>query len=51
MDEYIAQLVKLAEKLSGLMCENLGLEKCFIKEAFSGSKGPSVGTKVAKYPQ
>ncbi|XP_023885201.1 1-aminocyclopropane-1-carboxylate oxidase 1 isoform X2 [Quercus suber] len=51
MDEYIAQLVKLAEKLSRLMCENLGLEKCFIKEAFSGSKGPSVGTKVAKYPQ
>nr|BAG15873.1 ACC oxidase [Bruguiera gymnorhiza] len=51
MDEYIAQLIKLAEKLSELMCENLGLEKCHIKEAFSGSKGPSVGTKVAKYPQ
>ncbi|KAK9275614.1 hypothetical protein L1049_022881 [Liquidambar formosana] len=51
MDEYIAQLIKLAEKLSELMCENLNLEKDYIKEAFSGSKGPSVGTKVAKYPQ
>ncbi|XVE98004.1 hypothetical protein REPUB_Repub03eG0068000 [Reevesia pubescens] len=51
MDEYIAQLIKLAEKLSELMCENLGLEKDYIKEAFSGTKGPSVGTKVAIYPQ
>jgi len=51
MDEYIAQLIKMAEKLSELMCENLGLEKGYIMEAFSGSKGPSVGTKVAKYPQ
>ncbi|KAK6236462.1 Oxoglutarate/iron-dependent dioxygenase - like 10 [Theobroma cacao] len=51
MDEYIAQLIKLAEKLSELMCENLGLEKNYIKEAFTGSKGPAVGTKVAKYPQ
>ncbi|OMO67312.1 Oxoglutarate/iron-dependent dioxygenase [Corchorus capsularis] len=51
MDEYIAQLIKLAEKLSELMCENLGLEKDCIKEAFAGSKGPAVGTKVAKYPQ
>ena len=51
MDEYIAQLFKLAEKLSELMCENLGLEKGYIREAFSGNAGPSVGTKVAKYPQ
>ncbi|XVF49028.1 hypothetical protein PTKIN_Ptkin03bG0236100 [Pterospermum kingtungense] len=51
MDEYIAQLIKLAEKLSELMCENLGLEKNYIKEVFSGAKGPSVGTKVAIYPQ
>lgn len=33
------------------MCENLGLEKGYIKEAFSGEKGPAVGTKVAKYPK
>ncbi|TKY60787.1 1-aminocyclopropane-1-carboxylate oxidase 1 [Spatholobus suberectus] len=51
MDEYIAQLLKLAEKLSELMSENLGLEKDYIKKAFSGSKGPAVGTKVAKYPR
>ncbi|KAJ8750956.1 hypothetical protein K2173_016137 [Erythroxylum novogranatense] len=51
MEEYIGQLIKLAEKISELMCENLGLEKCHIKEAFSGKAGPSVGTKVAKYPQ
>ncbi|KAL3532599.1 hypothetical protein ACH5RR_006120 [Cinchona calisaya] len=51
MDEYINQLIKLAENLSELISENLGLEKNFIKQAFSGSKGPSVGTKVAKYPQ
>ncbi|GLT47839.1 hypothetical protein SLA2020_369980 [Shorea laevis] len=50
MDEYIAELIKLSEKLSELMCENLGLEKTSLKDAFSGSKGPSVGTKVAKYP-
>ncbi|EEF48098.1 1-aminocyclopropane-1-carboxylate oxidase 1 [Ricinus communis] len=51
MDEYITQLIELAEKISELMCENLGLEKDDIKEAFSGDGGPSVGTKVAKYPR
>lgn len=53
MDEYIAQLLQVAEELSELMSENLGLEKDYIKEAFSGSNnnGPTVGTKVAKYPQ
>ncbi|XP_057968275.1 1-aminocyclopropane-1-carboxylate oxidase 1-like [Malania oleifera] len=51
MDEYIDQVMKLAEKLSELMCENLGLEKGCIKKAFSGNIGASVGTKVAKYPK
>lgn len=51
IDDYINQLVQLAEKLSQLMCENLGIEKNHIMDAFSGSKGPSVGTKVAIYPQ
>ncbi|CAL0313300.1 unnamed protein product [Lupinus luteus] len=52
MDKYIAQLIQLAEKLSQLMSENLGLDKNHIKQVFSGSnKGPAVGTKVAKYPQ
>lgn len=50
MDEYIDQLINLAEKLSELMCENLGLEKNYIKKTFSGTKGPTVGTKVAIYP-
>ncbi|KAJ7969478.1 1-aminocyclopropane-1-carboxylate oxidase [Quillaja saponaria] len=49
MDEYIAQLIRLAEKLSELMSENLGLDNKYIKKVFSGSKGPSVGTKVAIY--
>ncbi|XP_065849928.1 1-aminocyclopropane-1-carboxylate oxidase 1 [Euphorbia lathyris] len=51
MEEYITQLIELAENIAALMSENLGLEKDHIKEAFSGSKGASVGTKVAKYPQ
>ncbi|CAB4318648.1 unnamed protein product [Prunus armeniaca] len=51
MNEYIPQLIKMAEKLSELMCENLGLKKGYIKDAFCAGKGPSVGTKVAKYPQ
>ncbi|KAI6679608.1 hypothetical protein NL676_033489 [Syzygium grande] len=46
MDEYIAQVIKLAEKLSELICENLGLDKDHIKRAFSETNGPSVGTKV-----
>ncbi|KAF5190739.1 1-aminocyclopropane-1-carboxylate oxidase [Thalictrum thalictroides] len=51
IEEYINQVVKLAERLSELMCENLGLEKGYLKKAFTGSRGPSVGTKVAKYPK
>ncbi|KAK1385957.1 1-aminocyclopropane-1-carboxylate oxidase 1 [Heracleum sosnowskyi] len=51
VNDYIDQLIKVAEKLSMLISENLGLEKNYIMETFSGSKGPSVGTKVAKYPQ
>ncbi|KAJ9183832.1 hypothetical protein P3X46_007639 [Hevea brasiliensis] len=51
MDEYITRLIKLAEKISELISENLGLEKDHIKDAFKGGRGPSVGTKVAKYPQ
>ncbi|XP_010523564.1 PREDICTED: 1-aminocyclopropane-1-carboxylate oxidase 1 [Tarenaya hassleriana] len=51
MDEYVSQLHKFAEKLSKLMCENLGLDEDYIMKAFHGSKGPSFGTKVAKYPE
>ncbi|KAI4377433.1 hypothetical protein MLD38_015057 [Melastoma candidum] len=51
LEEYIAQLIMLAEQLSELMCENLGLDKDHIKKSFSGERGPSMGTKVAIYPQ
>ncbi|KAL2547910.1 1-aminocyclopropane-1-carboxylate oxidase 1 [Forsythia ovata] len=51
MDAYIDQLIKLAERLSELMCENLGIQKNSIMEAFAGGRGPSVGTKVAIYPE
>ncbi|KAH7657469.1 Aminocyclopropanecarboxylate oxidase protein [Dioscorea alata] len=48
MKGYIQQVIKLAEKLAELMSENLGLDKDHLKKAFSE---PSIGTKVAKYPQ
>lgn len=53
MDDYVSQVIKVAEKLADLMCENLGLEKGYIKKAFSFSfdRSPSIGTKVALYPQ
>uniref|UniRef100_A0A1J3E0H1 aminocyclopropanecarboxylate oxidase n=1 Tax=Noccaea caerulescens TaxID=107243 RepID=A0A1J3E0H1_NOCCA len=51
MEEYVSQLHKFAEKLSKLMCENLGLDQEEIMKAFSGSKGRAFGTKVAKYPE
>ncbi|XP_010925427.1 1-aminocyclopropane-1-carboxylate oxidase 1 [Elaeis guineensis] len=47
MQEYVEQSIKLAEKLAALLSENLGLEKDYLKKAFSE---PFVGTKVAKYP-
>lgn len=50
MKEFAAQLEKLAEQLLDLLCENLGLEKGYIKKAFYGSKGPTFGTKVSNYP-
>ncbi|KAL3625036.1 Aconitate hydratase mitochondrial [Castilleja foliolosa] len=50
MKEFAAQLEKLAEQLLDLLCENLGLEKGYLKKAFYGSIGPNFGTKVANYP-
>ncbi|KAK6149718.1 hypothetical protein DH2020_017243 [Rehmannia glutinosa] len=50
MKEFAAQLEKLAEQLLDLLCENLGLEKGYLKKAFYGSKGPTFGTKVSNYP-
>jgi len=51
MKEFSLRLEKLAEELLDLLCENLGLEKGYLKKAFYGSRGPTFGTKVANYPQ
>nr|AAC67234.1 ACC oxidase 3 [Cucumis sativus] len=50
MKEFAKKLENLAEELLDLLCENLGLEKGYLKNAFYGSKGPTFGTKVSKYP-
>ncbi|KAL9258851.1 1-aminocyclopropane-1-carboxylate oxidase-like protein [Drosera capensis] len=52
MKEFSSRLEKLAEELLDLLCENLGLEKGYLKKAFYGpnGKGPTFGTKVSNYP-
>ncbi|TYI01041.1 hypothetical protein ES332_A11G173700v1 [Gossypium tomentosum] len=50
MKEFAVKLENLAEELLDLLCENLGLEKGYLKKAFNGSKGPTFGTKVSNYP-
>ncbi|KAI7999709.1 1-aminocyclopropane-1-carboxylate oxidase [Camellia lanceoleosa] len=50
MKEFALKLEQLAEQLLDLLCENLGLEKGYIKKAFYGSQGPTFGTKVSSYP-
>ncbi|GKE57887.1 1-aminocyclopropane-1-carboxylate oxidase 3, partial [Tanacetum coccineum] len=52
MKDFASKLEKLAEELLDLLCENLGLEKGYLKRAFYGSKsnGPNFGTKVSNYP-
>ncbi|XP_028757977.1 1-aminocyclopropane-1-carboxylate oxidase-like [Neltuma alba] len=53
MKEFALKLEELAEKLLDLLCENLGLEKGYLKKVFNGSSrssGPNFGTKVAHYP-
>ncbi|KAK4369380.1 hypothetical protein RND71_013172 [Anisodus tanguticus] len=50
MRDFAKRLEKLAEELLDLLCENLGLEKGYLKKAFNGSKGPNFGTKVSNYP-
>ncbi|KAI9081210.1 hypothetical protein K1719_036832 [Acacia pycnantha] len=46
MKEFAEEIQKLAEELLDLLCENLGLEKGYLKKAFHGSRGPNFGTKV-----
>ncbi|XP_031384128.1 1-aminocyclopropane-1-carboxylate oxidase [Punica granatum] len=50
MKEFALKLEKLAEELLDLLCENLGLQKGYLKQAFYGSRGPTFGTKVGNYP-
>ncbi|KAI4305743.1 hypothetical protein L6164_029091 [Bauhinia variegata] len=50
MKEFAKKIEQLAEEMLDLLCENLGLEKGYLKKAFHGSKGPTFGTKVANYP-
>ncbi|KAL3322766.1 hypothetical protein AABB24_040052 [Solanum stoloniferum] len=50
MRDFTKRLEKLAEELLDLLCENLGLEKSYLKNTFYGSKGPNFGTKVSNYP-
>nr|P07920.1 RecName: Full=1-aminocyclopropane-1-carboxylate oxidase 2; Short=ACC oxidase 2; AltName: Full=Ethylene-forming enzyme; Short=EFE; AltName: Full=Protein GTOMA [Solanum lycopersicum]CAA68538.1 1-aminocyclopropane-1-carboxylate oxidase [Solanum lycopersicum] len=50
MRDFRKRLEKLAEELLDLLCENLGLEKSYLKNTFYGSKGPNFGTKVSNYP-
>ncbi|KAI4982227.1 hypothetical protein ZWY2020_022719 [Hordeum vulgare] len=50
MKEFASEIEKLAEKVLDLLCENLGLEEGYLKRAFTGSNGPTFGTKVSSYP-
>nr|BAR72288.1 Aminocyclopropanecarboxylate oxidase [Nicotiana benthamiana] len=50
MRDFAKRLENLAEELLDLLCENLGLEKGYLKKVFYGSKGPNFGTKVSNYP-
>ncbi|RLN09207.1 1-aminocyclopropane-1-carboxylate oxidase 1-like [Panicum miliaceum] len=50
MKQFASEIQKLSEKLLDLLCENLGLEQGYLKQAFAGSNGPTFGTKVSAYP-
>ncbi|XP_022988653.1 1-aminocyclopropane-1-carboxylate oxidase 1 [Cucurbita maxima] len=50
MKEFAKKIENLSEELLDLLCENLGLEKGYLKKVFHGSKGPTFGTKVSNYP-
>ncbi|KAL6579861.1 Aconitate hydratase mitochondrial [Orobanche minor] len=49
MKEFADHIEKLAEQLLDLLCENLGLEKGYLKKVFYGSNGLTFGTKVSNY--
>ncbi|KAG0454707.1 hypothetical protein HPP92_023999 [Vanilla planifolia] len=48
MQDYVEQVINLAEKLAECMSENLGLDKTYLKKTFSE---PTISTKAAIYPR
>ncbi|GAB2298932.1 Aconitate hydratase mitochondrial [Dionaea muscipula] len=52
MREFAKEIEELAEQVLDLLCENLGLEKGYLKSAFYGgvNGSPTFGTKVSNYP-
>nr|ABR17770.1 unknown [Picea sitchensis] len=54
MEEFAEEVKGLAERVLEIMCENLGLEKGYLKEALAGGNGngnsPFFGIKMCHYP-
>ncbi|CAN6471991.1 unnamed protein product [Victoria cruziana] len=50
MEDFVKKQQELAELFLDLFCENLGLEKGYLKKVFAGKSGPTYGTKVCNYP-
>jgi len=50
MKDFGKRLEILAEELLDLLCENLGLEKGYLKKVFHGTTGPTFATKLSNYP-
>ncbi|KAH9313690.1 hypothetical protein KI387_022317 [Taxus chinensis] len=50
MDEFAEEMGGLADRILNIMCENLGLEKGYLKDALTGNDGPFFGTKMCHYP-
>ncbi|XP_010493627.1 PREDICTED: 1-aminocyclopropane-1-carboxylate oxidase 3 [Camelina sativa] len=50
MKDFGKRVEDLAEDLLDLLCENIGLEKGYLKKVFQGTKSPTFGTKVSNYP-
>ncbi|KAH9304111.1 hypothetical protein KI387_008515 [Taxus chinensis] len=50
MEEFRKEIFKMAESLLEIISLNLGLEKGYLKDAFSGEDKPFFGTKVSHYP-
>ena len=50
IEEFQQEIYKLVERLLEIISLNLGLEKSYIKEVFTGGEKPFFGTKVSHYP-